>query len=104
MEQERPVKFKLGRISAFDNNEEYDVIKVEVISPDLHRLHKSLKALPHHDKHPRYQPHVTIAYVKKGKGKRIIGNGAFDGEIVKSDKVTFVSFNNEKTEIELKKG
>ena len=103
LEQQRPVVLKLGRISAFDTNDEYDVIKIDVNSPDLHKLHKLLKALPFHNDYPRYQPHVTIAYVKKGKGKRIIGNGTFDGEIIKTNKVVFSSLNGDKTEIELKK-
>jgi 2'-5' RNA ligase len=103
LEPQRPVKFKLGRVSAFDSDNEYDVIKIDVNSPDLHKLHKLLKILPHEESHPRYQPHVTIAYVKKGKGKKIIGDGTFDGEVIDSKKVIFSSYNGNKTEIELKK-
>ena len=86
LETERPVKFKLGKISAFDTNEEYDVIKIEVISPNLHKLNKLLKVLPHQDSHPRYNPHVTI-----------------EGEIISAKEVIFSSYNGQKTEIELKK-
>ena len=102
LEKQSPIKFKLGKISAFENGE-YDVIKIEVNSPGLHKLHRLLKALPHHDSHPKYQPHVTIAYVKKGKGKRIIGNGTFEGEIIEANTVVFTSKNGGKTEIKLKK-
>jgi 2'-5' RNA ligase len=104
LKDQKSVKLKLGKISAFIDNGEYDVIKIDVNSPNLHKLHKLLKSLPHCDSHPKYIPHVTLAYVKKGKGKRIIGNGIFDGEIIESDKLTFNSFNGEKTEIKLTKG
>ena len=102
LEKEKAVKLKLGKISAFDTSGEYDVIKIEVNSPGLHKLHRLLQALPHEDSHPKYNPHVTIAYVKKGKGKRIIGNGMFDGELIETNKIMFNSKNGEKTEIKLK--
>ena len=101
LEQEKSIKLKLGKISAFETPG-YDVIKIEINSPGLHKLHRLLESLPHQDNHPRYNPHVTIAYVKKGKGKRVIGNGIFDGEIVESQKIMFGSKNGEKTIIELK--
>ena len=39
----KPVKFKLGKITAFTTNGEYDVIKIDVNSPALHKLNKLLK-------------------------------------------------------------
>ena len=103
LEKQKQIKFKLGKISLFDTNEEYDVVKIEVESPGLHKLHKLLKALPHQDSHPKYNPHVTIAYVKKGKAKRIVGNSHFEGEIILGKEVIFSSFNGEKTKIALKR-
>lgn len=53
----------------------FDVVKVDVESPDLIRLNKLLGELPHHDTHPDYHPHVTLAYVRPGCGKKYIGAG-----------------------------
>ena len=101
LEKEKQIKFKLGKISLFNTNEEYDVVKIEVESPGLHKLHRLLQALPHMDSHPKYNPHVTIAYVKKGKAKRIVGEPHFEGEIITGKEIIFSSFNGEKTKIQL---
>lgn len=69
----RPIQFKLGKVSLFpgeDAGKDYDVVKVEVHSPDLHQLNKLLKTLPHTDNWPEYKPHATIGYVKKGLGTK----------------------------------
>lgn len=66
------VSYTLGAVSCFlagENGGESDVVKVEVDSPDLHRLNAALAALPHTDTHPEYKPHATIAYVKAGLGE-----------------------------------
>lgn len=66
-----PIRFRLGGASVFrgaESGKPYDVIKVDVESPELVRLNRSLAALPHTDTHPEYQPHATIAYVKAGLG------------------------------------
>ena len=60
------VKVKFGDLSFFDTSEEYDVLKVEVISEDLAKLNKLVGKLPNSDEHPVYKPHMTIAYLKKG--------------------------------------
>jgi hypothetical protein len=37
-----------------------DVLKVDIDSPDLHRLNgKIAEALPNTDTHPEYKPHAT---------------------------------------------
>lgn len=55
------------------NCDEYDVVKLSVESKTLNELHCKLNSLQHHDKYPEYKAHVTIAYVKKGKGKKYEG-------------------------------
>lgn len=72
LEDEKGGKFHLGESSIFEK-EEYDVVKIEVESEDLERLHNRLNELPHEDKYPDYKAHATIAYVKKGKGKKYVG-------------------------------
>jgi 2'-5' RNA ligase len=67
-----PVKFRLGAAAVFagdGQNKPYDVVMVEVESPDLRRLNRELASLPHTDTFPTYRPHATIAYVKAGLGE-----------------------------------
>lgn len=64
-----PVTLWLGKVTVFAG-EEHDVLKADVESPDLRRLHAALGKLPHTDTHPTYVPHATIAYVRPGLGKK----------------------------------
>lgn len=69
---EKGGRFYLGESTIFENDK-FDVVKIEVESKDLLRLHDKLNNLQHEDKHPKYQAHATIAYVKPGKGKKYVG-------------------------------
>lgn len=56
------------------------MLKVDVNSPDLHRLNKLVTSLsPTEDSHPVYTPHLTIAYLKPGRGKKYAGDAALNG-------------------------
>lgn len=84
-----PVSLTFGKTSLF-SNEDADVLKVDITSPDLHRLNKLIsRVIPTHDTHPTYVPHATIAYLKPGKGKRYVGDAALVGQRVTADFVTF---------------
>lgn len=56
------------QVSIFEG-EEFDVVKLDVHSPDLHKIHEALGKIPHTDTHAEYKPHITLAYVQPGKGK-----------------------------------
>jgi 2'-5' RNA ligase len=57
-------------ISLFENKD-YDVVKINVIpTTDLKDMNYSLRRLPHTTDYPDYNPHLTVAYVKKGKGHK----------------------------------
>lgn len=99
-----PVKLRFGKTSLFPPNKEdgYEVVKVDIESPDLQRLNKKIaSALPHTDTHPDYHPHATVAYVKIGKGKQYSGDAALHGREVTADRITFSSKNGKKTSISL---
>lgn len=67
----KPIEIELTKISIFEvKDQEYDVVKYDVNSPILHKLNTALKKLPHTSTFPNYHPHVTISYVKKGRGKK----------------------------------
>ena len=58
----------LSELSLFEN-EKYDVLKFDVIGDNLHECNKALKNLPYTTDFPNYKPHLTVGYLKKGKGK-----------------------------------
>jgi len=60
------------KIKAFEM-EDYDVLVAEVeLTPFLKRLNDSLKKLDHKNDYPEYSPHITIAYLKKGRYKNYV--------------------------------
>ena len=73
-----PVVVTFGPTAVFAG-EDHDVLYVAVHSPDLHRLHHALSALPHMDTHAQYVPHATLAYLMPGTGQKYAGRKLFDG-------------------------
>lgn len=64
-------------ISLFSTSPEYDVLKFDVKSSKkdttiLQKLNKELSNLPNTNKFPDYHPHMTVAYIKKGMGKKYV--------------------------------
>lgn len=51
-------------------NESFDVVKFNVDGEELRRLNEKCCQLPNEDKYPEYNPHMTLAYVKPGMGKK----------------------------------
>lgn len=78
-----------GKTSLFEN-EDADVLKVDVVSPDLHRLNALVtRLLPTEDSHPKYIAHCTICYLKPGRGKKYAGDAALNGQKVNFDSILF---------------
>lgn len=75
LRQVTPFDIQVRGISIFENDK-FDVIKFDVESPELRKLNEIFSNLPNHDEHPTYNPHMTIAYVKKGMGKKFIKSPA----------------------------
>lgn len=97
-----PFKIRLGKTSHFPDSGDGDVIKAEVISHSLHRLNKKVAAAtPHTDTHPVYQPHVTLAYVKRGLGRKFSGSDALSGKEAMVDHIIFSAKNGTKTKLRL---
>lgn len=87
-----PFTIKLGKINAFTTPDKFDVVKVEVVGSELHKLHHQIcDNIEVTDSYPEYRPHATIAYVKKGKSKKYIGSNVFKDISMKVDKVVFSS-------------
>lgn len=99
---EKPIKMVLGKMSLFTSSDDFDVVKIDIKSPDLHRLNKVIsKNFEVTDTHPKYIPHCTIAYVKKGAGDAYDGNETFEGREVISDTILFSGKDNRKTVFKL---
>lgn len=64
-----PITLTVTGISHFSGTD-CDPVKFDVVSPYLNRLHEYFKKFPHVEDFPEYRPHITIAYVKRGKGAK----------------------------------
>lgn len=96
----KPFEIILGKTSVFEC-EKYDVVKLDIESKDLHKLNKKLSSCEHTNNYPEYKPHCTIAYVKKGCGKKYVGNTEFKGTKVKINNVVFSDKSRNKTPISI---
>lgn len=72
-------QFKFSNLRAFNpslfENPEFDVLKYDIgyqtnNDSSLHQCNQKLKILPNTQTYPDYHPHMTIAYLKPGKGKQ----------------------------------
>ncbi len=91
-EIEKP-KIKLGGVSSFEN-EKFDVLKFDIESSDLHKLNKQFSDnFPYTTDYPNYEPHATIAYVKKGTAKKYLDK--IKGIDVSPSKIVYSKVNGE---------
>lgn len=64
------IEIDIEDIDIFEN-ENFDVVKFNVKKTEqLQSLYDALNELPNENTFPDYRPHMTIAYVKKGLGKK----------------------------------
>ena len=105
---EPPIQATIGKASVF-HTDDGDVLKLDVDSPDLHRLNGKLSTLEHTDTHPGYKPHITVAYLKHGAIDKYLFQGAegadatvnLTGQKIDIPSIAFSSKNGEQTEIPL---
>lgn len=78
-------QIRITNISLFENPK-FDVLKMDVIpSKGLLLMRAMLEALPNEQTFPNFEPHVTIAYLKSGTGKKYITNKKFEYPIKVTD-------------------
>lgn len=103
---EPSIDVKFGRTEVFsagDNGGDSDVLVVKVFSPDLRRINARIKRmLPHTETHPQYHPHVTVAYVRKGRGQKYVDRGDLEGKTHTFNEVRFATRGRRKTTISLR--
>jgi 2'-5' RNA ligase len=99
---QKPIEVTLGKTSIFEN-EKYDVLKVDVTSPELSAINKRIEddlGLPGKT-FDGYEPHITIAYLKKGEAQQYAGDASLEGKKVTLDTLTFSKTTGETMEIPL---
>lgn len=89
------IKIKLDGISLFENDD-FDVVKFDVSkTKDILEANEKLTKFPHTNSYPDYKPHATLAYVKKGKGKKYIDK-SFKREFKSNSHITYSLANGNK--------
>lgn len=104
LENEKAPHIKFEETSYFEpEGKDYDVVIIKVESEDLHNLNKKLcDAIKHEDTTgSEYHPHTTVAYVKRGEGKKYDGKDVITGEEVGLNALTFSPKNGEPRILEL---
>lgn len=88
---------KLDKVSAF-KNKDFDVLKFDVESSDLHKLNKIFtENFPYTTDYPNYHPHCTTAYVKSGTADKYIKElNDFGGISVSPSKIVYSKANGQK--------
>lgn len=72
--------FEINNASLFEN-ENFDVLKFDVVGDGLYEANAELIKYPNTQTFPDYHPHLTIAYLKPGKGKQyadVLNNQKFE--------------------------
>ena len=66
----KPITVKVDEVDFFPG-EEYDVVKYNIpVTPELQGYRDLFMKFPNTQNFPEYHPHMTIAYVKPGKGQK----------------------------------
>ena len=94
------INIEVNGIDIFEN-EKFDVVKFNV-NPDgaLQELHDKLSQFPNSNQFPDYKPHITIAYVNKGMGKKYI-KPDYKYEVKNVNHITYSMSNGEKVYFEI---
>jgi len=94
----------LKKISMFDNKDKgFDVVKFDVEGDDLFKMNKKFTKLPHTTDYPEYHPHVTIAYVNAGTGKKYTKDlTEEEALVIKPSKIVYSKADGTKKEYKFK--
>jgi 2'-5' RNA ligase len=83
-------KIKLGKVSRFTSDPNYDVLKIDLISDGLTSLNQLIKDnFDYVSDFDTFRPHITIAYLRKGFLVDLSGHTNFVGTSFTVHAVTF---------------
>jgi len=72
-----PIEATIKKVGIFEGDEQ-DVVKFDIESPVLHKLNKAIRnSVEYTNSYDDFQPHITLAYTKKGTAKKYAGNKTF---------------------------
>jgi len=98
----QPFTLRMGLVTAFMGNPDYDVLKIDIECPELIVIHFMLRGhLDNVFKFPEYNPHCTIGYVQKGCALPLLGRDEFVGTVVPVNTITFCGRNHERVPVKL---
>jgi len=98
-----PFAIRLGLVTAFMDKPDYDVLKIAVESPQLIKLHYALRNnLKNSNKFPTYDPHITIAYLKKGAAMPYLGDESFRNQFFHAASLTYSNRDQNRIQIAFK--
>jgi len=97
------INIEVNGVDIFENKD-YDVVKFNV-NPDgaLQDLHDKLSEFPNSNSFPDYKPHITIAYVNKGTGKKYV-KPDYKYTVKNVDKITYSLPSGEKVNFKYNQG
>lgn len=68
----KPIEISISKMGVFKNSK-FEVLKLDVDSQELKDLNKIIcENFPYTSKFPDYNPHITIAYLKKGTSQKYL--------------------------------
>lgn len=83
-------KFTIGNIGSFRTNDDFDVLILEIESPDLYNINKTFRDnCKFTNNYPNYIPHMTLCYIKKGTCKDLEGECELSGTSMNFNKIQF---------------
>ncbi|MFI4873969.1 MAG: ADP-ribosyltransferase, partial [Blastopirellula sp. JB062] len=98
-----PCGLRLGGLGCFEGDDQ-DVLYVSVESNAIHEIRAVLESsIPNTQTHDCYIPHVTLAYLRPGMGKKYVENPQLLGHADEQDSLAWVStleFSNSREERE----
>lgn len=66
LEGQKQFMVEIYELDMFTNNQNFDVVKFKVKSPELNQLNELSGIYPAQNDYSEYSPHLTLGYVKKG--------------------------------------
>ena len=96
----KSIPLKLFKINYF-KADNFEVLKIQIESPELLELHKLCKGLPCHLKYPNFSAHLTICYLKPGTAKKYVKD--IKPIIIEANTFVFSTGEKKKTEWKIKK-
>ena len=94
------INIEVDGIDIFEN-EKFDVVKFNVNTDgSLNELNSKLSEFPNSNEYPDYKPHITIAYVKKGMGKKYV-KPDYKYDVKNVDEITYSMSNGEEVKFNI---